>query len=400
MAITINATPKDYAPVYNKMEFLLTSTNVAQPNFNFLVDIYINAAATYTRLIIPPRNTDGKGLVDIHRVLEATLTSDIGDITSILGVSPSDNSWLSYFVKIGEEYGTTVTQYPNLKIGSTRFAINASLTKRDWINWDVLNYDLDTDGNKFLTNSPSTQDVSIVDHGWLYYKEEIATALTDFYVTTLDNAGATIATFAIDATLAGEFGHVPSSPASLNLIDNANLLTGLQPIITSAVASYTIWARIAGLRKSETRTFNIREDCKNEHKRLIFLNELGGFDGFNFYLANNSTTSIEKKMMKVNPDNVVGTSIVYSLQEKEKVQYYTKTSETIQLTSDWLTEEEDSWLLELIASPEIYLQASDGLEYIAKVTETSHKKRKHVTEKLFNLTVNIEVGYDNYRQRG
>jgi hypothetical protein len=46
MAITINATPKDFAPVYNKMEYLIESTNFAEPNFAYLVDIYINGSGT------------------------------------------------------------------------------------------------------------------------------------------------------------------------------------------------------------------------------------------------------------------------------------------------------------------------------------------------------------------
>ena len=46
MAITILANPKDFAPVYNKMEYLIESTNVAQPNFAYLVDIYINGSGT------------------------------------------------------------------------------------------------------------------------------------------------------------------------------------------------------------------------------------------------------------------------------------------------------------------------------------------------------------------
>jgi hypothetical protein len=399
MAITIDDTPEDYAPVYNKMEYLLSSTNTAQPSFSFVADIYINGSGTKAARLFPQlRPSDSKGVVDIHRVLEATLTSDLGDITSILGTNDTSNTLLNYVVKFGEQYGGTI--YPDLTVDSTRYAINASLDKRDWINWDFTNdYDLRGTGSKFLTNSPSTLYTGINDYGWLYYATSLAN-ITDFYVSTYDSSGSLIGNWEIDTPATSTIQYVASSPASLNLIDNTDLLAGVQPIITSSVDYYTIYARVVGIQRSEIKTFQIRESCKSEYKRLIFLNELGGFDAFNFYLTNNSTTSVEKKMMKVNPDNVSGTSLVYSLSDKEKVQYYTKTTETIQLTSDWLTEEEDSWLLELISSPEIYLQTDDGLEYIAKVVETSHKKRKHVSEKLFNLTINIEVGYDNYRQRG
>ena len=56
MAITIHANPKTFAPVYNKMEYLISSTNTSEPNFAYLVDVYINGSGTKTvRLRIPVR---------------------------------------------------------------------------------------------------------------------------------------------------------------------------------------------------------------------------------------------------------------------------------------------------------------------------------------------------------
>ena len=398
MAITIQQAPKDYAPVYNKMEYLLSSTNTAQPDFSFVADIYINGSGDYFRLFPQLRPSDSKGVVDIHRVLEATLTSTIGDTTNILGTVDCDNNLLSYVVKFGEQYGGTI--YPDLTVDSTRYALNASLEKLEWINWDFTNdYDLRGSGSKFLTNSPSTLYTGIEDYGWLYYATSLAN-ITDFYVSTYDSSGALIGNWEIDTPATSTIQYVPSNPASLNLIDNTDLLAGVQPIITSSVDYYTIYARVVGIQRSETKTFQIREDCKLEYNRLIFLNKLGGYDGFNFYLASNYSYEIEKKMMKQNVDTVVGSTIVDSLSDREKVQYYTKTTPSLTLVSDWLTEEEDSWLLELIESPIIYLQTANGLEAVAKVKGTSHKKRKHITDKLFNLTVELELGFDNYRQRG
>ena len=96
MAIVINATPKDFAPVYNKMEYLITSDNTAEPNFAHLVDIYINGSVTKTvRLRIPVRPSDDKGKVDIHRVLESALTSNVGSPTGDAGTYSAANSSLT-----------------------------------------------------------------------------------------------------------------------------------------------------------------------------------------------------------------------------------------------------------------------------------------------------------------
>ena len=397
MAITINATPKDYAPVYNKMEYLLTSTNFAQTNFSYLVDIYINGAVTKTaRLRIPKRPSDDKGLVDIHRILEATLTFDVGDTASILGNNDASNSSLTYIVKFGEEYGTTVTQYPDLTVDSTRYAINASLERQEFIDWNIADYLPISPSSKFLTNAPLSQNLSIDDHGWLYHRA--SGVLTKYTVTTYNSLGV-IGTWSLDTPATATIQYVASAPVSLNLIDNSDLLVGTQPIITTDTEYYTITGAGTGT-PIETRTFVIKEPCKFNSNRLIFQNKLGGFDGYTFYNGDSSTYNIERKTMKVNVDNVSGTSIVYSMSDRDKVQYYTKTTETIKLMSDWLSEAEDAWLLELIESPVIYLQNGNDLIAVSNIKATSHTKKKVAREKLFRLDVELELGYDNYRQRG
>ena len=398
MAIVINANPKDFAPVYNKMEYLITSDNTAEPNFAHLVDIYINGSATKTvRLRIPVRPSDSKGKVDIHRVLESALTSNVGSPTGTAGTYNAANSSLTYIVKFGEEYGTTLTQYPDLTTDSSRKAFNASLEKRPFINWDVTEYELDGITKKFLTNMPDNNKVSINSHGWLYYLDD--PAITYFNVNGYDASGNFLYATQIDATAATtDIQFVPSSPASLNNIDNANITVGSQPIINSNIASYNIQARGVGLY-SETKTFVIEESCKYNSNTLIFQNNLGAFDSFTFYKGDMSTTDIERKDMKVNVDNVVGTGIVYSMNEREKVTYYTKKSETIKLMSDWITEEESNWLLELMSSPEIYLQEGNELTAIAKIKATNYTKKKVVRDKLFKIDVELELGYDDYRQR-
>lgn len=400
MAITINATPKDFAPVYNKMEYLIESTNVAEPNFAYLVDIYINGSGTKTvRLRIPARPSDNKGKVDIHRVLESALTSDVGnpDPTADAGTYDAANSSLSYIVKFGEEYGTTVTQYPDLTVDISRKAFNASLEKRPFINWDVTEYELDGVTKKFLTNMPDNHKVSLNSHGWLYFIEDNPLAIIS--IITFDSSGATINAFKIDAsTTSADIQFTPSSPASLNNIDNTNILLGAQPIITSDVAYYEIYAGDPN-EVSETRTFVLEESCKYNTNTLIFQNNLGAFDSFTFYLGDMSMTDIERKDMKVNVDTVVGNDIVYSMNEREKVTYYTKKSETIKLMSDWISEEESNWLLELMSSPEIYLQEGNELTAVAKIKATNYTKKKEVRDKLFKIEVELELGYDDYRQR-
>lgn len=399
MAVTILVTPKTFAPVYNKMEYLIESTNVAQPNFAYLVDIYINGSVTKTvRLRIPIRPTDNYGKVDIHRVLESALTSNVGNPLGTAATYNALNSSLDYVVKFGEEYGDPIVVQPTFTTDISRKAFNASLEKQPFINWDVADYTLTALNKKFLTNMPNDNKVSLDSHGWLYYKS--SAVVEQFIIRGINQAGVLSAVTIDAASTSGDIQFVPSAPASLNKIDNANFTFGSQPAIPADTISYSIVALNAiNTIVSETKTFVIQENCKYNVNTLIFQNNLGGFDNFTFYLGDESTTAIERKDMKVNVDNVVHNDIVYSMDEREKVTYYTKNTPSLKLMSDWITEAESNWLLELMSSPEIYLQNGDELIAVAKIKATNYTKKKVVRDKLFKIDVELELGYDDYRQR-
>ena len=401
MAITVEDNPRNFSPVYNKMEYLLSSTKTAETNFSYLVDVYINGSGTKTwRGRIPKRPSDDYCLVDVHRILEATLTSDVGDPSGTQGSYEAANHALTYIVKFGEEYDVAgvLTQFPDLTVDSSRDAINASVEKQEFVDWDIRDYDLDGVTKKFLTNSPDNHNVSINGHGWLYYKE--ADVLTYYEVNTYDIAGSAISSFRIDPTATSDIiQYIPSSPETLNNIGAGFFLSGAQPVITSSVASYTIHMFAAAI-VSETRTFVIKEPCKYSASTVIFQNALGEFDDFTFYLGDIEGYDIQRKDMKVNVDPVSGTSISYSMQERENRTYYSKSSPNITLKSDWLTEAEDAWLLELVNSNEIYLQNGDDLIALFKPRVTDYKKKKVVTDKLFKREITFDFGFDNYRQRG
>ena len=397
MAVTIITTPKDYAPIYNEMVFTASSTNSGNTNFGYLVDIYINGSVTKAaRLRIPP-DTNGYCTVDIHRVLEATLTYDLFDITNTAGSVDCDNMSLDYVVKFGEEYGTTVVQYPDLTVDSTRYAINASLGRNEFIDYSDTDYVMGSTTSKFLTNSPSDLYTSINDFGAMYFNGS-GTLPSTVTMVTFDSTMSIIASYKANLVGTSDIQYIASNPASINLL---TLASGSQPVIDSSVYAYGIYLDTLGSVKSEIKTFYIRESCKNELNRLIFLNRLGGFDSFNFYGASQDMTDVEKKMYKKNPTRIDGSgNYTYSKADREKEQYYTKSSDKRKLVSDWITEEESNWLLELIESPVIYLQEDGELISIAQIKQTNYVKRKHTTDKLFNIEVEIEFGWDNYRQRG
>ena len=134
---------------------------------------------------------------------------------------------------------------------------------------------------------------------------------------------------------------------------------------------------------------------------------MGGFDYFNFTKVSRHSEDIERKFFQTTSNDLeTDGSINYSISNREKVQYYTKSMPKMKLTSDWIEYNTYNWLLELIESPEIYLMDSytdpSGSTEIRRIPvkniEGNWEEKVSSVDKVFNLEVNLEFGINNIRQ--
>jgi len=401
MAITIISVPRSYAPVYNKMVYTASSTNVGNTAFKYLVDIYVNGLTPkIVRLRIPPR-PDNYLEVDIHRVLEQSITFYLLSMTNVLGSVDADTSLMTYTIKFGEEYDVagTITQFPDLTVDATRYAINGSLGRNELIDYQASDYLASLSVGNYLSNAPLIQKTTIEDFGGVSIFNYIG-QVNRLILATYDETETIIGQFRIAVATGGDLITVPSNPASLNLIQAVDFITGTQPIITSAVHRYRFYFSDAtDALMSPLMCYDIQK-CGNK-ARLIFQNRLGQFDSFNFTKRKDTKTAIERKTFKMIPNRLsAGGVYTESKSDKEKIQHYTKTTDSIKVVSDWITEDENNWLLELVESPIIYLEENGERIAIEKVTKTSHDTKNSYQDKLFNMELELTLGYDNYRQRG
>ncbi len=74
MAITVNSTPESYASAHDDLWFVATSTNVAQSNFKFVFDVYINSVQV-ARVKQYPDPTSSKGYFNAGNIVRNYLSS-------------------------------------------------------------------------------------------------------------------------------------------------------------------------------------------------------------------------------------------------------------------------------------------------------------------------------------
>ena len=441
MSLEIKYLPQQYRTVYNPVEIVLYETVSATRNYSgfaYLVDVK-DGSTTIGRLRVPP-TTNGYGRFDLSGIMESYMSSDLGLLngTNINTIYDNTNSYKDFTLEFGwVHYNTgsatydipqTVT-FPDTTTATSYdlFVFNASLPKyrREVVNfydWQSLNYfrnyTANTVARNFLTNSPSgisinnsyNQKVMSTDEGYIYaLYDHVNFPLVSIGVTILDISGSTRNVILSPPTGLASLKHlrIPSTPATLNKINPLSINT-TQPMIGTEDIAYKIYLTDSTGVASKEFFYNIETECRYKHRRLEFLNSLGGFDYFNFTKVSRHSEDIERKFFQTTPNDLTSTgSIDYSISNREKVQYYTKSMPKLKLTSDWIDYNTYNWLLELIESPEVYLMDSyttpTGTTEIRRIPvkniNGNWEEKTNNADKLFNLEIDLEFGMDNFRQR-
>jgi len=442
MSLEIKYLPQQYRTVYNPVEIVLYETNNTTRNytgFAYLIDVK-DGATTVGRLKVPP-TTEGFGRFDMSGIMESYISSDLGLLngTNIATVENNSNSYKDFTLEFGWVHYNTgsatydipqTVEFPESSTGTSYdlLTFNGSLPRyrRDVVNfydWQYNDYyrkyTNSVSTRKFLTNSPNggsinnpyNQKVMLTDEGYIYVLyDHINDPISNVIITAYDSSGSTVSTATLSVPTLTTFNHlrIPVAPATINKINSSYLASGSQPIIGQNITSYRIGLKGSGVAVSELFYYNIETECRFETRRLEFLNSLGGFDYFNFTKVSRHTEEIERKFFETTPNDLSLTGAIdYSISNREKVQYYTKSMPKMKLTSDWIDYNTYNWLLELIESPEIYLMdsytAPSGSTEIRRIPvkniEGNWEEKVSSVDKVFNLEVNLEFGINNFRQR-
>ena len=424
MAILLKNDVPNISPAYNEMYVTVEQDSAAiynQDNYKFVAEVYIATSGTPIRFdFFPNVDAPNTGFIDIHRVLESYVKSFLAEnliITAAFG--PTDGSLNYYRVEYGWSYINSLgvfVEVLNDLTGPTSYVWEGVFDRFDFIeeinegspydDW-LMNTTNGTDAN-FLTYNKNNK-VLIGDYGTHQILTDTPSDIDYMEVVTYDSSGVLIDTFQLaslanPAVFNSRNQTLRSAPASLNEYIGAFLL-GAQPIITSSVATYTIQIfEAAGVPVSEIINFELQEECRYTPIRLHFLNKLGAFDSFNFLKANKKTTAIKNKTYKKTGRNQTALATVYHHNDATNVTYFVESKDTIKANSDWVTEVEHAWLLELLTSPEIYMESrskKNTIIYlpIQEIKQKSYQEKTDDIDHLYNLSIDIVMSADNYRQR-
>jgi hypothetical protein len=398
MAITIISSPEKFTPAFNPVVFSLTSTNYMQPDFKFVADVYDGVGNLMASLKYQPQvvGTDPV-VIDLSRILTELVSSDYLRLNSTVGssiVTTSGAAISDYSVQFGEQYSNTV--YANLSSYSG-YAFNASMDYRRFAFYDDTAY-----VNKAFLTRFNRQVARKRDSVMISMLQSDTTAISGWGIFVSNTTG--------DVTYSGTI----NNPFTSLLVDNNRLLhlhVGFDHLYAQLGFSSTVYNQAAYYIITPPSGTPFRVDLYSQCERfpgirLHFMNQLGGFDSFNFMLDTKVSQAVERKsFLRQATNKRTGYDSTTKRFEVLNRNYHTTSREKVKCISDWLTDVEAELLAELLSSPLVYME-TDAAPYGGagivlmpmNIDTTNYDIKKARVDKLFNFELDLEYSLESTRQ--
>ena len=382
MALSITQQPPLVSLVQSPMAITLEENTpvITSSSFQYMLDLYYwtgapadSGSSKYTLVKYP--NTNGVGIFDVSRILNSTLTElleasqGFGVLKFAKGVGYWEYLSGSTYVTSSQKVETSLMKY-----------IDGYQLFPEPIGEDI--YEL-TPHWPLMTSGPATQSV---------------------FTTNVSNAGVFVGNY--------DFGSQPTK-----IVYSSSIQTGEYPLTSNASSSmqinpypnapndagfplsgsfdfYTIQAYSNTTPLGTPIRYNITCNQKYPNIRVKWKNRFGQFDSFNFNMINTKNFSVNRSLYSPQIGSWEGSSLGYANYDSNNLNYMVDTKESIQVNTDWVSEDYNEIFKQLLVSDEIYWIYDEVNYEIKPITiKTSNLTFKTgVVDKLIQYAFEFDYG--------
>lgn len=411
MAVTITQEPDKFTPSDNPIVYAfkqpLDVSGNQKYNVSFVVKIFINTAEIGTFEVFPELigATDYFGKIDLSDKIRGYIAnhsvSSVGGSISVPFLYDTQN-YVETYITIQEKYSTSPTTAPTTQVSATTssntIAFKGSLSRNEFAVWDYSNYKKGALSRQFLTDKKFNTFGSAVYYS-INEKKGDTTILSYFDNSDLDTptsynvvftylvpSGNITQTNLFDS---GNQGYV--SAIRFNLQEQLDLglitqgtydnCTGVQ-IYIQTVGSVSIFGFYV---------ITFSDACFDKGANLLWLNKYGSYDNFRFTYNSRISAKIESKSFSKRQGGWNASSKSYDVNNNTfgKIDYLKTITKQLELSSDWLDETQQAYIVNVYESPLIYLNEGTEVENVI-ITDSSYQIKQLEHDELFNEVVNIE----------
>jgi hypothetical protein len=296
----------------------------------------------------------------------SALWSDVTDATINGSVKYADNR-------------KTITR--DVVTESNKYVFNGAFKHNDWSSYDSTKYILTANTDKFITYQP--QNFYITPTQEVFFNLSTNGTTTGFIV--FQNDGGDILKYAANAN---SYVYQANVGATAN---PSTVVSGTAGHIKSDTEYYDVWyTNAGGTQHSLKYRFYIDRRCAIEDYYVLFLDRLGSMSSFAFQLRAYERGNITRDSYNQRIEGSVSSSKWnYSNEEYGMRTYKVGVEKTLELNTNWMTEDMAEYFEQLLTSPVTYFY--DGREYLpCTITDTSFEVERQRNKNLIRKTITIK----------
>lgn len=364
--ITVNAQPPYPNATYTHLLYTITSTQSGQPQYQYVMDVK-QGGALLTRIRQYP-NPQGAGVFDPSRILNDYIDYDQNwkTSTNILPVA----SVQTFDILFGEEYGTSVSSSVTLYDGNG------------------------SPGNPNVSTSPAQVFGAVVDPNngtsFNWQAQDVLSNMpqTDQYIT--EDEYQTLSIYNDGSLTTAQVNYNPGPVSTYNLVNGFNTIP-----VGGKNIGVTGWDTITVSVDSQNYTLTKADNCNYERLRFAFINKFGFWDYFGWNLPQRKTTAMTRQTITRPMVNYSSQLSVYNPARRGKDNFNIQYNDVINVSTDWLDQQQAEWVSEMLESPSVFVQSGDNFLPVV-ITNGSYV---HNTNKRSQKTFQYDITFEYANQQ-
>lgn len=411
MAVTIIQTPDKFTPSDNPIVYAfkqpLTVSGNPKYNVSFVVKVFIGVAEIGTFEIFPELigATDYFGKIDLSDKIRGYITnhsvSAVGGSISLPFLYDTQN-YVETHITIQEKYSTDPNVDPTTQVAvntsSNTIAFKGSLSRSEFLVWDYSEYKKGGLSKQFLTDRSFTSAYGVTSYTATEKKGD-TTILSYFDNSDLDTPTSYYVKFIyqipsgnITQTNLFDSGNQGSvSAIRFNLQEQLDLGHITQSTYDNCTGVIIALQDLSNVGIMGLYTIYFSDACFDKGASLIWLNKFGSYDNYRFTYNSRISAKIESKSFSKRQGEWNAANNTYSVNNNTfgKIDYLKTITKQLELSSDWLTENQQAYVVNLYESPLVYINEGTEVENVV-ITNSAYQLKQSEHDELFNEIVNIE----------
>jgi hypothetical protein len=224
-----------------------------------------------------------------------------------------------------------------------------------WIDmpfWDETDYTLDNIHGQWLTDQPQVFSCTPGQDLWLNLKDVGPVPVNKRVYFENDNGD-------LFYKAVSGADYIKGVAVGPNNYGTLTLASGSHPLVKPTTQTYQMWYSdgIFNPVKSLAYQVNIDRRVLISESHILFLDRMGSWSSFAFQLKSYEKLAIKRETYNKDvPGYVTGSEWKYNSYEQGAVNFNTQVTKTIDLNTNWMSENEGIYFQQLVTSPQTYVK--------------------------------------------